>query len=385
VASESAQKSPTFEAWVYSKRDRKKIRKSFPDESAAKLWRADARVQLSRGAMRAPKPITLREAWDSWYDQALKGVMTTKGKQRFKPSTLRAYEQAMRLRILPEFGTLRLADLDPLDLQDFADRLRAGGLSGVAVQGTFRPLSAVLQRARKRGTIAANPCELLELPAATVMPKRIATWGEAKALIEALPKEDQAVWATAFASGLRLGELQALRWGAVDLAGGWIYVREGWDAKVGPIKPKTRTSIRSVPLRAGLRDRLLALKSQDLRADDELVFGPDGEHPFVSKVLQERADRAWEAAGLERITYHGCRHSFASHAIAAGVDFKRLSTYMGHASISITIDLYGHLMPGHGDEFTAQLDAFEARQDARAADTLRAADTAPDTPATARA
>ncbi len=145
-----------------------------------------------------------------------------------------------------------------------------------------------------------------------------------------------------------------------------------------PIKPKTKTSIRSVPLRAGLRDRLLTLKSQDLRADDELVFGPDGERPFVSKVLQERADRAWKAAGLERITYHGCRHSFASHSIAAGVDFKRLSTYMGHASISITIDLYGHLMPGHGAEFTAQLDAFEAAQEAKAADALSAADTAAD-------
>ena len=63
-------------------------------------------------------------------------------------------------------------------------------------------------------------------------------------------------------------------------------------------------------------------------------------------MLQRRADKAWRAAGLERITPHACRHTFASLMIAAGVNAKALSTFMGHAKIGITLDRYGHLMPG---------------------------------------
>ena len=72
-----------------------------------------------------------------------------------------------------------------------------------------------------------------------------------------------------------------------------------------------------------------------------LVFGETSEAPFQPKALTERADEAWEAAKLERVTLHDCRHTYASFAIAAGVNAKALSEYMGHASISITMDRYG--------------------------------------------
>jgi integrase len=67
-----------------------------------------------------------------------------------------------------------------------------------------------------------------------------------------------------------------------------------------------------------------------------------------------------EVAGLESITLHECRHTAASFAIAAGVNAKSLSTYMGHANIAVTFDLYGHLMPGNEDEAAALLDAYLA-------------------------
>jgi len=71
-----------------------------------------------------------------------------------------------------------------------------------------------------------------------------------------------------------------------------------------------------------------------------------------------RARRAWKAAGLEPVTLHECRHTFASLMIAAGVNAKALSTYMGHATISITLDRYGHLMPGNEAEAAGLLDAY---------------------------
>jgi integrase len=82
--------------------------------------------------------------------------------------------------------------------------------------------------------------------------------------------------------------------------------------------------------------------------------------------LIERADKAWKAAKLERITLHECRHTFASLMIAAGVNAKALSTYMGHANISITLDKYGHLMPGNEAEAAGLLDAYLERADTAA-------------------
>ena len=77
------------------------------------------------------------------------------------------------------------------------------------------------------------------------------------------------------------------------------------------------------------------------------MFGATSGRPFCDTALRERSDRAWKRAELVRITLHECRHTFASLMIAAGVNAKALSTYMGHASIAITLDRYGHLMPGN--------------------------------------
>src|SRR4051812_34374336 len=79
------------------------------------------------------------------------------------------------------------------------------------------------------------------------------------------------------------------------------------------------------------------------------------------KSLSDRAGRAWKRAGLQPITLHECRHTFASLMIAAGVNAKALSTYMGHASVTITLDRYGHLMPGNEREAAGLLDAFLSR------------------------
>src|SRR3989440_10592897 len=88
--------------------------------------------------------------------------------------------------------------------------------------------------------------------------------------------------------------------------------------------------------------------------------------PFAGTSTIVRANEAWKAANLQRVTMHECRHTFASLMIAAGVNAKALSTYMGHATIGITLDRYGHLMPGNEDEAASMLDAYLARADTAA-------------------
>jgi integrase len=94
---------------------------------------------------------------------------------------------------------------------------------------------------------------------------------------------------------------------------------------------------------------------------DGLIFGAWAVSPLAPDPVRKRAQAAWKLAKLNAITLHECRHTFASLVIAAGVNAKALSTYMGHANICITLDRYGHLMPGNENEAAALLDLSLAR------------------------
>jgi len=94
------------------------------------------------------------------------------------------------------------------------------------------------------------------------------------------------------------------------------------------------------------------------------VFPTRAGTPFDSWAIKARADKAWRLAGLNPIGLHESRHTFASLMIAAGVNAKALATYMGHASITITLDRYGHLFPGNEDEAATLLDAYLAKAEA---------------------
>lgn len=103
-----------------------------------------------------------------------------------------------------------------------------------------------------------------------------------------------------------------MRWGAVDLAGGIIRVRESWDAKEGSIAPKTRTSQRTTPMPGALRDHLMDLRlSVEDAGDDVLVFGAAPDRPFHANVVYRRADLAWRKAGLGRLRLQEARHTYA--------------------------------------------------------------------------
>jgi integrase len=113
---------------------------------------------------------------------------------------------------------------------------------------------------------------------------------------------------------------------------------------------------RRAPITAPLRELLLPHLMRTGRRDDDLVFGATGAEPFAPKDLTRRADEAW--AALRRITLHECRHTLASYMIAAGVNAKTVSTYIGHASVSFTLDRYGHPFPGAEDEAAGLLDTY---------------------------
>lgn len=139
-----------------------------------------------------------------------------------------------------------------------------------------------------------------------------------------------------------------------------IHVNWSWDQKAGRVPPKSRAGSRTVPVARALRLHLLEHQvARGRRAG--LFFGRAGGKPFSNQAVSQRAEREWRAAGLEPIGLHDCRHTFASLMIAAGVNAKTLAAFMGHASITMTLDRYGHLFPGSEDEAAGLLDAYLER------------------------
>jgi integrase len=360
-----------WEASIYLTREGEKLRRTFAREAEAKSWRADALVAAVTRSLRAPSGITVEQAAWLWLEAARNGAVRDRSGHQYKPATLREYGRVLSLRVLPEFGHLRIGDLSRRDLQHFVDRLLQRELSASTIRNTMNPLQAIFRYAARRELIAVNPTREVELPVARGRRDRIATAAEAARLIAALPDSDRAIWATAFYAGLRRGELRALRVADIDLGRSEIHVERSWDQCEGPIAPKSRAGVRTVPILAVLRDHLDA---RAMASGSALAFGRTPNEPFAPEALGKRAKRAWAEANeralkaaepegrdtdlLQPITLHECRHTFASLLIDASVNPKAVQEFMGHATIEETFSRYGHLMPGARDQARQLADAY---------------------------
>jgi integrase len=369
---------PSIEAWVYSKRDGKKIRKTFSGHgalAAAKGWRTDAQKLVKDKRLRAPTGRTLQQEVDDWLAGAREGRILNKREQPYKPAVIRNYELALRLRVLPDLGNRKLADIDLADLLELKERLQGEGVSGSTLRNTFVPLQAIYRRARRNGAVSVNPTLDLGLPTSGTR-ERAASPTQAAELLEPLADLERALWATAFYAGLRRGELRALRVRDVDLDAGTISVERGWDDKEGAIEPKSRAGTRKVFVLDALEP---ILKPVATRFDDPnaLVFGLTAATPFEPKNIARKAKAAWTSANEKRaeankerekddqlpmlapITLHEARHSFSTWLDAAGISGSRADRMMGHSDGSVA-GRYRHQLEGQLAEDAKLVDAYLA-------------------------
>jgi integrase len=346
-----------YQASVWSARDGKRLRRTFPTLSAARAWRAEAQAALRRGTLQAPGSTTVREAAAALLDGMRSGHVRTRTGDVYKPSVLRGYQAALEQRIVPALGARRLGDVTRRDVQRLADEMLGQGLDPSTIRNALMPLRVIFRRALEDGEIAVNPCTALRLPAVRGRRERIASPTEAAALVAALPARYRPIYATALYAGLRRGELLALRWSDVDLASGVIHVERAYDDRADAVvEPKSHAGLRKVPIVGVLRDILVAHRADS--PSNELVFASSTGRPVQTATIWRASRAAWARAGLEPIGLHEARHTFASILIAAGVNAKAITTFMGHASIQTTYDLYGKLMPGSETEATLLVDAY---------------------------
>jgi hypothetical protein len=157
--------TPTYQAQVWSARERKTIRKTFPTLAAARAWRQESQVALRQGTLRSPSQTTLNQAAQEWLAAAEAGLVRTRSGDTYKPSALRAYRQALHHRVLPTLGSRRLTALSRTMLQDLATSSAHKALSASSIRNTILP-RAIYRRALNRGEVAppGSRCHLRTSP-----------------------------------------------------------------------------------------------------------------------------------------------------------------------------------------------------------------------------
>lgn len=366
-----------YRAFVYDRRAKAKVRRTFPTLRQAVEWRESQRVGARAGKQLVQSRRTVREAAEAWLAgaEAKPPTILTRSGTPYKPSALREYRRNVENYILDDLGAVLLADVRRGDLQALVDRLLGRGLSASKVRNIVIPLRAIYRHAIERDEIGANPTSGLRLPNGHKPRDRAASAPEAAELLAALPESERPLWAAAFYAGLRRGELRALRWDDVDLAAGLIHVRRGWDDIEGEIEPKSEKGTRTVPIVALLRDYLTGQKASTGRERSDFVFGAEADRPFSPWLIWQRATEAWTAANVKRaekeleplipIRLHECRHTCVSLMHDAGLTLEEIGDYVGHSSAHMT-DRYRHLLKGHEQRATRLLDEYLARADTAA-------------------
>ena len=275
-----------------------------------------------------------------------------------KPSTRARYEGLLRVNVLPRWGEIRLADVTHEGVAAWIADLTASGLSAATVRQAHRVLSLTFSLAVRDGRLARNPADHVPLPRAAKHEKVFLTVDQVEQLADAAGEYRLVILFLAY-TGLRFGELSALRVRRLDLMRRRAEIVEAV-AEVGGravfSTPKSH-QVRSVPIPRFLVDEL-AQHVAGQNPDDFVFTSPRGGLLRLQNFRHTVFDRAARTAGLERLTPHGLRHTAASLAITSGADVKVVEQMLGHASATMTLDLYGHLYGDRLDEVADRMDAL---------------------------
>jgi integrase len=275
-----------------------------------------------------------------------------------KPSTRQNIESEVRVHLAPFFGARSLDAIEPEDVLDLVAELERKGLAPKSIRNVIGTLSALFNfaRAPRRRWANANPCEGLELPAVPEQTEiRFLTLDEVDALVaNARPGTfcaiDRALYLTAAMTGLRKGELIALRWRDVDWAAGRIRVRQNYvRGEFGT--PKSKRSTRSVPMADEVGGELERLFQRSRwQGDGDLVFAhPASGEPLPKANVTRRMRAALRAAGLdESHRFHDLRHTFGTRMAAAGAPMRTVQEWLGHRDLATT-QRYADYAPSSGE------------------------------------
>jgi integrase len=283
-----------------------------------------------------------------------------------QPATYKRYEEFVRLHIIPNIGDKSLQKLAPWHLQNLYTTLKKTH-SGQTVLKVHRLLHLALKHARRWQIIQVNVAELVPPPKTEEFIPFVADHKGIQRLLDASEGMfTETLVYLGLVTGLRQGELLGLRWSDIDFDRRVISVRRSaqWlpGRSVAFKAPKTRRSLRTVPI---TDDTVTKLKSHRARqkearlvakrkwSDENPVFSNDKGEPMAPSWVRSQWERLRLKADLPKMRFHDLRHSHATILLQAGANPKVISERLGHSSIGITMDTYGHVL------FELQRDAIK--------------------------
>ena len=277
-----------------------------------------------------------------------------------KPKTRVGYESLLRTRILPTFGALQLHAIDGLAIRRWVAEMHAEGLSPSRTQQSYRLLAQILSSAIDCGLLERNPSLGVKLPRAVRSEMGCLTATEVERLTASVPASYRPLIHVLAYGGLRWGEATALRRHRCDLDAGRLIVAESLaDVNGRAVFGDTKTHrVRKTRIPSFLIQELQAhLETVGPEPNALLFTAPRGGPLRIANFRQRVWWPALEAAELPRSTrIHDLRHTCASLLIRQGVHPKAIQHHLGHASINITMDRYGHLLPDQFDDLAERLD-----------------------------
>jgi integrase len=266
-----------------------------------------------------------------------------------KPSEVAGKRTIVRLHLVPFFGAMRLDEIGAMQIERYKAAKLGAELSPKTVNNHLTVLRRALSVAREWGKVAAvPPIRWLRPPPPET---DFLTFEEAARLLEGAEPEWRPILMVGLRTGLRHGELLALRWDDVDLVAGRLMVRRG--VARGIVGTPKNGRSREVPLSD---EAIAALRSLPSRFRGELVFCTAEGRMLTRGECRHPLWRACRRAGLRRIGWHGLRHTFASHLVMRGVPIRAVQELLGHQTIEMTMR-YAHLSPDVRRDAVRLLDA----------------------------
>lgn len=332
------------------KRRRRKVVAATRREAAERL--AVLRNAVAAGLATDGSRMTVADWLHRWLEEEVQPSV--------RPRTYRTYEATVRCHLAPGLSSVRVRQLTPADVKAFIVRQLASGLTAGSVRTQHSILRRALQIATRYDYADRNVARL-------VSPPRVAS-----SEVHPLDRDDtrrflttasghrlEALFVLAASTGMRLGEVLGLTWGAIDLDSGFIRVEHTlarYDRVYHLDPPKTARSRRAIAIPAPVvdtlrthrvhqRERQLAAGPSWVGNEWGLVFTTKTGRPLSPRTVQEIFGRLLDEAGVRQIRFHDLRHGAATFLLAQGVPMKVVQDVLGHAQIALTADLYSHVVP----------------------------------------
>jgi integrase len=318
--------------------------------------------EITHGSYVEPKSTKFEKFAEEW----LENRVAVRG------STLSSYGSIIRRRLIPHFGKMLLSEIGYDQVQDFVNRL-AKEVSVKTLHNIIVCLRVMLVGKRgasavKRGFLRHDPTRGVELPTRDqrqiVPPTRDEVWKLVDAGEELGGPGHDIIFVDAF-TGLRRNEILAFEYTDIDWANKELVINKAvsktkapdgvrkWAWQIGP--PKSRKSNRRVAAPEAVLELLRRLRSGAKDPSGLVFLGPDGKRVDPDYFDEFIFGRISAHAGLPNIRFHDLRHFFASMLIAQGESAKYICDQMGHSSIQVTFDTYGHLFPNSREEAAKKL------------------------------